>query len=65
MITRVRDFLMRRTNLSLHQRDDHETLGRETARRMGAYLGWDDARIEQEVAQYVDIAHKNSFFLDT
>ncbi|MBN1882349.1 MAG: glycerol-3-phosphate dehydrogenase/oxidase [Deltaproteobacteria bacterium] len=64
MITRVRDFLMRRTNLSLHQRDDHETLGRETARRMGAYLGWHTARIEQEVAEYVDIAHKNSFFLD-
>ena len=65
MITRVRDFLMRRTNLSLHQRDDHETLGMETARRMGAYLGWDDTRIKQEAAEYVDIAHKNSFFLDT
>ena len=65
MITRVKDFLLRRTNLSLHQRDDHENLGKETARRMGAYLGWDEGRIEQEVAEYVDIAHKNSFYLDT
>jgi len=65
MITRVKDFLLRRTNLSLHQRDDHETLGRETAKRMGASLGWDDARIKSEVAEYVDIAHKNSFFLGT
>jgi hypothetical protein len=32
---------------------------------MGAYLGWDDARIKQETAEYVDISHKNSFFLDT
>lgn len=63
MITRVKDFLLRRTNLSLHQRDDHEKLGRAVAERMARYLGWSSERIDEEVAAYVRIAHRNRFFL--
>jgi glycerol-3-phosphate dehydrogenase len=63
MITRARDFLLRRTNLSLHQRDDHRRLGELVARPMAKQLGWDEARIRREVDDYVDIAHKNRFFL--
>jgi len=65
MITRVKDFLLRRTNLSLHQRDDHRTLGDVVARRMAKRLGWDAGRIKKETDDYVDIAHKNRFFLKT
>ncbi len=64
MITRVRDFLLRRTNLSLHQRENHEALGRAVAERMAEKLGWDEKRIGDEVVEYVRIAHRNSFFLD-
>ncbi len=64
MITRAKDFLLRRTNLSLHQRDDHRRLGELVARPMGKHLGWDEARIKREVDEYVDIAHKNRFFLE-
>jgi glycerol-3-phosphate dehydrogenase len=63
MITRTKDFLLRRTNLSLHQRDGHEALGKAVAQRMGKFLGWDKKRIDAEVADYVDLAHKNRFFL--
>jgi glycerol-3-phosphate dehydrogenase len=63
MITRARDFLLRRTNLSLHQRDNHEALGRATAERMAPLLGWNSERINEEVAEYVRIARRNSFFL--
>jgi glycerol-3-phosphate dehydrogenase len=63
MITHVKDFLMRRTNLSLHQRDNHEELGRKVAERMAVYLGWGDKRIEDEVREYAGLAHKNKFFL--
>jgi glycerol-3-phosphate dehydrogenase len=63
MITHVKDFLLRRTNLSLHQRENHEELGRKVAGRMAAYLGWDELRIEAEVGEYCDLAHKNKFFL--
>lgn len=64
MITRVRDFLLRRTNLSLHQRENHEALGRAVADRMAEQFGWDDRRIREEVDEYVRIAHRNSFFLE-
>lgn len=64
MITHVKDFLLRRTNLSLYQRDDHEELGRKTAERMASRLGWDDKQVDKEVADYVEIAHKNRFFLN-
>jgi glycerol-3-phosphate dehydrogenase len=63
MITRVRDFLLRRTNLSLHQRNNHEELGRATAERMASVLGWNSDRINEEVAEYVRIARRNSFFI--
>lgn len=63
MVTRVKDFLLRRTNLSLHQRDNHEELGRATAERMARYLGWGSERINEEVSAYVRIAHRNRFFL--
>lgn len=63
MITRAKDFLLRRTNLSLHQRDDHRRLGEMVARPMAKQLGWDEARIRREVDDYVDIALKNRFFL--
>lgn len=63
MITHVKDFLMRRTNLSLHQRDNHEELGRRVAERMAAYLSWDELRIKDEVAEYADLARRNKFFL--
>jgi glycerol-3-phosphate dehydrogenase len=63
MITHVKDFLLRRTNLSLHQRENHEELGRKVAGRMAAFLGWDELRIEAEVGEYCDLAHKNKFFL--
>jgi glycerol-3-phosphate dehydrogenase len=63
MVTHAKDFLLRRTNLSLHQRDGHEALGRAVAERMGKDLGWDKKRIDKEVADYVQIAHKNRFFL--
>ncbi len=62
-VTHVKDFLLRRTNLSLYQRDGHEDLGREVAKRMAKYLGWDEGRTKREISDYVDIAHKNSFFL--
>lgn len=65
MITRARDFLMRRTNLSLHRRDDHRQLGQLVAQHMAKRLGWDAKRVTQEVDDYVDIAHKNRFFLKT
>lgn len=65
MITRVKDFLLRRTNLSLHRRDGHRELGEAVARRMAKHLGWDAGRIRQETDDYVDIAHKNRFFLNT
>jgi len=64
MITHVKDFLLRRTNLSLYQRDDHEELGRKTAEHMASRLGWDDKQVDKEVADYVKIAHKNKFFLN-
>jgi glycerol-3-phosphate dehydrogenase len=63
MVTHVKDFLLRRTNLSLHQRENHEELGRKVAGRMAAYLGWDEKRIKAEVREYCDLAHKNKFFL--
>jgi glycerol-3-phosphate dehydrogenase len=63
MITKAKDFLLRRTNLSLHQRDDHRKLGELVARLMAEHLGWDQARVKQEVDDYVEIAHKNRFFL--
>jgi glycerol-3-phosphate dehydrogenase len=63
MITHVKDFLLRRTNLSLHQRDNHEELGLRVAERMAAYLGWSELRIEDEVAEYVSLARRNKFFL--
>jgi glycerol-3-phosphate dehydrogenase len=64
MVVHLKDFLLRRTNLSLHQRDDHEGLGDATARRMATYLGWDKKRITQEVSDYVSLAHNNRFFLE-
>lgn len=63
MISRARDFLLRRTNLSLHRRDGHRELGEAVARRMAKHLGWDAGRTRREVDDYVDIAHKNRFFL--
>jgi glycerol-3-phosphate dehydrogenase len=63
MVTHVKDFLLRRTNLSLQQRENHEELGCKVAGRMAAYLSWDEKRIEVEVNEYVDLAHKNKFFL--
>jgi glycerol-3-phosphate dehydrogenase len=63
MITHVKDFLLRRTNLSLHQRDNHEELGRKVARFMAVHLGWSDLRIEDEVSEYAALARKNKFFL--
>lgn len=63
LIVHVKDFLLRRTNLSLHQREHHQELGLRVAERMARYLGWDEARIAQEVADYTDLAHKNKFFL--
>ncbi len=63
MVARLRDFLLRRTNLSLHQRDGHAALGRLVARRMAKYLRWDEKRIGSEVREYVRIAHANRFFL--
>jgi glycerol-3-phosphate dehydrogenase len=63
MITHVKDFLLRRTNLSLHQRDNHEELGRRVAERMATYLGWDELRVRDEVAEYAGLARKNKFFL--
>ncbi len=63
MITHVKDFLLRRTNLSLHQRENHEELGRKVAGRMAAYLGWSESRIEDEVREYAALARKNKFFL--
>jgi hypothetical protein len=30
---------------------------------MAQHLGWDRARIEKEVEDYVDLAQKNRFFL--
>ncbi|MBN2223998.1 MAG: glycerol-3-phosphate dehydrogenase/oxidase [Deltaproteobacteria bacterium] len=65
MITRARDFLLRRTNLSLHQRDDHKRLGEVISRHMAKHLGWDEKRIKRETDDYADIAHKNRFFLKT
>jgi len=65
MITRAKDFLLRRTNLSLHRRDGHKKLGEAIARHMAKHLGWDEARIKQETDDYADIAHKNRFFLKT
>ncbi|MEA3224028.1 MAG: glycerol-3-phosphate dehydrogenase/oxidase [Thermodesulfobacteriota bacterium] len=64
MITHVKDFLLRRTNISLYQRDDHEELGRKIAEHMASRLGWDDKQVDKEVADYVEIAHKNKFFLN-
>ncbi len=63
MITHVKDYLLRRTNLSLHQREKHEELGRKVAGRMAAYLGWNDVCIEDEVREYAALARKNKFFL--
>ena len=63
MIVHIKDFLMRRTNLSLHQRNNHRELGLKVAERMAQHLGWDRARIEKEVEDYVDLAQKNRFFL--
>ncbi len=63
MITRARDFLLRRTNLSLHQRDEHKKLGEVVARHMAKQLGWNEARIKKEADEYTEIAHKNRFFL--
>ena len=63
MVTHVKDFLLRRTNLSLQQRENHEELGSKVAGLMAAYLGWGELRIEAEVNEYVDLAHKNKFFL--
>ena len=63
MVTHLKDFLLRRTNLSLHQRDNHEALGRGIATRMAKHLGWDDDRVESEIKDYVELAHKNRFFL--
>ncbi len=63
MITGVKDFLLRRTNLSLHQRDDHRRLGGAIAQDMAKPLGWDKDRVKRETDGYTDIAHKNRFFL--
>jgi glycerol-3-phosphate dehydrogenase len=63
MIAGVKDFLLRRTNLSLHRRDGHRELGEAVARRMGGYFGWNNDRIKRETEDYVEIAHKNRFFL--
>jgi len=63
MVTHVKDFLLRRTNLSLHQRENHEELGRKVAGRMAEYLGWRNKRIEAEVKEYVELAHRNKFFI--
>ena len=63
MVTRVKDFLLRRTNLSLHQRDQHKSLGQKVAVEMAKFLGWSKKRIDEEVAEYVRIAELNRFFL--
>jgi glycerol-3-phosphate dehydrogenase len=63
MVTKAKDFLLRRTNLSLHQRDGHRQLGEAVAHYMAKQLGWDNGRVKKETDDYVDIAHKNSFFL--
>jgi glycerol-3-phosphate dehydrogenase len=63
MVTRVKDFLLRRTNLSLHQRDQHESLGRTVAVEIAKYLGWSKKQIDDEVTEYVRIAKLNRFFL--
>lgn len=63
MVTKLKDFLLRRSNLSLHQRDGHESLGRSVAAEMAKSLGWNKKRVDEEVKEYVRIAEKNSFFL--
>jgi len=62
-VTHVKDFLLRRTDLSLHQRGNHDELGRKIAARMAQRLGWDKNRAEREVSDYVTLAFKNKFFL--
>lgn len=64
MVTRLKDFLLRRSNLSLHQRDKHESLGRAVAAEMANFLGWNKKRVDDEVTEYVRIAEKNRFFLN-
>jgi glycerol-3-phosphate dehydrogenase len=64
MVTRLKDFLLRRSNLSLHQRDKHESLAKAAASEMAKFLGWNKKRVDEEVAEYVRIAEKNRFFLN-
>jgi len=64
MVTRLKDFLMRRSNLSLYERDRHESLGRAVAAEMANFLGWDERRVDDEVKEYVRVAEKNRFFLN-
>ncbi|MBN1572129.1 MAG: glycerol-3-phosphate dehydrogenase/oxidase [Deltaproteobacteria bacterium] len=63
MITRLKDFLLRRSNLSLYERDKHESMGKGVAAEMASFLGWDEKRTDSEVKEYVRIAEKNRFFL--
>ncbi|MBN1534500.1 MAG: glycerol-3-phosphate dehydrogenase/oxidase [Spirochaetes bacterium] len=63
LVTHVKDFLMRRTNLSLHSRDAHAELGGTIAEYMAKRLGWNKKRMNDEVDEYCRIAMENSFFL--
>jgi glycerol-3-phosphate dehydrogenase len=64
MIVHVKDFLMRRTNLSLHERDKHLEIGLKVARHMAYRLGWEKGRTDTEVADYIDLACENRFFIN-
>ncbi len=49
----VVDVLSRRTRARLWARDDSKAAARRTAELMASELGWDDARVEAEVDEYV------------
>ncbi len=54
MASSVEDVLSRRTRARIYARDDSRAAARRTAELLAGELGWDDARVEQEVAAYCE-----------
>ncbi|MBI4618487.1 MAG: glycerol-3-phosphate dehydrogenase/oxidase [Planctomycetes bacterium] len=62
MALRLEDFLVRRTSLFHKAPDQALGLARPVAERMARLLGWEEARVEEEVANYRELVAASRAF---